>query len=129
MTIMGKVIKWQTHRQEPVPSVQALQLVPGKPGSWSIGPVWENFMDVGRSLQSVVMHQKRHSIKTTRTGWGKERFRNRKVSSPGLQRLSLETELEHNNVMTALCRELLAQILLSILYIHYYTNLGNLKCQ
>lgn len=68
MTIMGKVIKWQTHRQEPVPSVQALQLVPGKPGSWSIGPVWENFMDVGRSLQSVVMHQKRHSIKTTRTG-------------------------------------------------------------
>lgn len=68
MTIMGKVIKWQTHRQEPVPSVQALQLIPGKPGSWSIGPVWENFMDVGRPLQSVVMHQKRHSIKTTRTG-------------------------------------------------------------
>lgn len=54
----------ETHRQEPVPGVQPLQLIPGEHGSRGIGPVWENLVDVGGPSQSVVMHQERHPVKT-----------------------------------------------------------------
>lgn len=60
----GAVMPWLhgTHLQEPLSSVELLQVSPVEHGGVLVGPLWKHLLHVGCSPESLVMHQKGHPI-------------------------------------------------------------------
>lgn len=51
-----------THLQEPLSSVELLQVSPVEHGGVLVGPLWKHLLHVGCSPESLVVHQEGHPI-------------------------------------------------------------------